>query len=72
MQKSEFPKMRHYVGFWQIGSQYKDGWRATKLHTKATATLKIDKWYPLVPFSPPHTIQSNSYIHGQIHQPSVW
>ena len=20
MQKSEFPKMRHYVGFWQIGS----------------------------------------------------
>ena len=19
MQKSEFPKMRHYVGFWQIG-----------------------------------------------------
>ena len=21
MQKSEFPKMRHYVGFWQIGSQ---------------------------------------------------
>ena len=21
MQKSEFPKMRHYVGFWQIQSQ---------------------------------------------------
>ena len=21
MQKSEFPKVRHYVGFWQIGSQ---------------------------------------------------
>ena len=21
MQKSGFPKMRHYVGFWQIGSQ---------------------------------------------------
>ena len=20
MQKSQFPKMRHYVGFWQIGS----------------------------------------------------
>ena len=20
MQKSEFPKMRHYIGFWQIGS----------------------------------------------------
>ena len=21
MQKSEFPKLHHYVGFWQIGSQ---------------------------------------------------
>ena len=25
MQKSEFPKMRHYVGFWQIGSQLQCG-----------------------------------------------
>ena len=30
MQKSEFPKMHHYVGFWQIGSHNKNF--MTKVH----------------------------------------
>ena len=34
-------------------------WEATKWWAKATLTLKTAKWYPLVPFLPPHIKQSS-------------
>ena len=35
MQKSEFSKMHHYVGFWQIGSQMHTHTKHTHKHTQA-------------------------------------
>ena len=40
---------------WEGGGR----WEATKWQAKATSSLKLAKWHPLVSFSPPHITQSS-------------